>query len=105
MNIRRLCTLIPGSMIPAIQTICRAYGINTGILIGEFGTRLQTDKDRQWFQKLQSYIQAKHLNWTFWSLNPNSGDTGGLLLDDWQTVQQEKQAVLKAIQYPFIVSG
>lgn len=78
---------------------------NTPILIGEFGTRLQTDKDRQWFQKFGSYIQAKHLNWTFWSLNPNSGDTGGLLLDDWLSVQQEKQTVLKTIQYPLIGSG
>jgi endoglucanase len=78
---------------------------NTPILIGEFGTRLQTEKDRQWFQKLGNYIQAKHLNWTFWSLNPNSGDTGGLLLDDWLSVQQEKQNLLKAIQYPFMDSG
>ena len=78
---------------------------NTPVLIGEFGTRLQTDKDRQWFQKFGSYIQAKHLNWTFWSLNPNSGDTGGLLLDDWLSVQQEKQSLLKTIQYPFLGLG
>ena len=78
---------------------------DTPILIGEFGTRLETDKDRQWFQTLESYIQAKHLNWTFWSLNPNSGDTGGLLLDNWLSVHQEKQNILKAIQYPFLSSG
>lgn len=77
---------------------------DTPVLIGEFGTRLETDKDRQWLQKLQTYIRAKHLNWTFWSLNPNSGDTGGLLLDNWTSVQTEKQAILKAIQYPFIGS-
>ncbi|SRR6266498_559705 len=75
---------------------------DTPILIGEFGTRLETDKDRQWFQKFLGYIQAKHLNWTFWSLNPDSGDTGGLLLDDWLNVHQEKQILLKTIQYPFI---
>jgi len=92
--------------LPAVWDSYWGYlAANTPILIGEFGTRLQTDKDRQWFQKLGSYIQAKHLNWTFWSLNPNSGDTGGLLLDDWQSVQQEKQTLLKTIQYPFIDSG
>lgn len=79
--------------------------VDTPILIGEFGTRLETDKDRQWFQEFKSYIQEKRLHWTFWSLNPNSGDTGGLLLDNWQSVQKEKQEVLKAIQYPFIGSG
>jgi endoglucanase len=78
---------------------------DTPILIGEFGTRLETDKDRQWLQTFQSYIQAKHLNWTFWSLNPNSGDTGGLLLDDWTSVHLDKQAILKAIQYPLIGSS
>ena len=77
----------------------------TPILIGEFGTRLETDKDRQWLQKFRSYVQAKRLHWTFWSLNPNSGDTGGLLLDNWVSVQQEKQVLLKTIQYPFIASG
>jgi len=45
------------------------------------------------------------LNWTFWSLNPDSGDTGGLLLDDWQSVHQDKQNALKTIQYPLIDSG
>jgi hypothetical protein len=75
------------------------------ILIGEFGTRLETDKDRQWLEKFRSYIQAKRLNWTFWSLNPNSGDTGGLLRDDWVSVHQEKQDLLKTIQYPSIDGG
>jgi endoglucanase len=75
------------------------------ILIGEFGSRLETEKDRQWFKKFKNYIKAKRLNWTFWSLNPDSGDTGGLLLDDWLSVHQEKQDVLKTIQYPFINSG
>ena len=75
------------------------------ILIGEFGTRLETESDRQWLQKFRSYIQEKHLNWTFWSLNPNSGDTGGLLLDNWESVHREKQEILKTIQYPFIDSG
>jgi endoglucanase len=78
---------------------------DTPILIGEFGTRLETDKDRQWLHTFKSYIQEKRLNWTFWSLNPNSGDTGGLLLDNWQSVQKEKQDLLKTIQYPFIDSS
>ena len=75
------------------------------ILIGEFGTRLQTEQDRQWFQRFSSYIQEKRLHWTFWSLNPNSGDTGGLLLDDWSSVNQEKQNLLKTIQYSFLDSN
>jgi hypothetical protein len=75
---------------------------DTPILIGEFGTRLETEKDRQWLEKLTGYIKVRHLNWTFWSLNPNSGDTGGLLLDDWSSVRLDKQEFLKAIQYPLV---
>jgi endoglucanase len=72
------------------------------VLIGEFGTRYETEKDRQWLQAFQPYIYQKGLSWTFWSFNPDSGDTGGLLQDDWTSIQQPKQTILKKIQYPFI---
>jgi aryl-phospho-beta-D-glucosidase BglC (GH1 family) len=74
------------------------------VLVGEFGTRFETKKDQQWLQAFQNYIQSNELNWTFWSLNPDSGDTGGLLLDNWFSVNQAKQFILKQIQYPFIES-
>jgi len=74
------------------------------VLIGEFGTRYETEKDRQWLQTFQDYIQQNDVSWTFWSLNPNSRDTGGLLLDDWISVNQPKQAILREIQYPLIKS-
>jgi endoglucanase len=72
------------------------------VLVGEFGTRYDTVEDQQWLQTFKGYIQQNKLNWTFWSLNPNSGDTGGLLLDDWNSVHEEKQSILAQIQYPFI---
>jgi endoglucanase len=72
------------------------------ILVGEFGSKLQTTSDQQWFQAFQGYIKQNALNWTFWSLNPDSGDTGGLLADDWITVVQAKEDALKQIQYPFV---
>ncbi len=34
------------------------------------------------------------MSWTWWSWNPNSGDTGGILADDWTTVLQNKVALL-----------
>ncbi len=75
------------------------------ILIGEFGSRLSTASDQIWFDAFADYIRANGLNWTFWSLNPDSGDTGGLYSDDWVTVNQAKQSVLSTIQYPLIGSG
>lgn len=75
------------------------------ILVGEFGTKYQTIKDQQWMDSFKNYIQQNRLNWTFWSLNPDSGDTGGLLQDDWISVDQAKQDILKQIQYAFIDSA
>jgi endoglucanase len=72
------------------------------VLIGEFGSKLETESDRLWLGKLASYIQAKGLSFTFWALNPNSGDTGGLLLDDWHTIDTRKQGYLSPIQAPLL---
>ena len=35
------------------------------------------------------------ISFTFWSWNPNSGDTGGILNDDWTTVNTRKQNILQ----------
>lgn len=72
------------------------------VLLGEFGTKLQTTSDQLWFNALVAYlgVGTDRMGWTFWSWNPNSGDTGGLLMDDWQTVNQAKQGKLATIQFP-----
>ncbi len=70
------------------------------ILVGEFGTRYETESDQQWLQSLAQYIGDNGLSFTFWSLNPDSGDTGGILEDDWQTVREDKMAVLSPILAP-----
>ena len=41
------------------------------------------------------------ISWTYWSWNPNSGDTGGILADDWNTVNQNKVSKLTPIEFPF----
>ncbi|MFO0906974.1 MAG: cellulase family glycosylhydrolase [Isosphaeraceae bacterium] len=83
------------------------------ILIGEFGTKLQSTSDQQWLSKLVQYLQGdldgngsidipsgkQGASWTYWSWNPNSGDTGGVLADDWQTVQQAKVNAVKPVQF------
>jgi aryl-phospho-beta-D-glucosidase BglC (GH1 family) len=42
------------------------------------------------------------MSFTFWSLNPESGDTGGILADDWLTVNQDKMAYLTPILAPLL---
>ncbi len=67
------------------------------VLVGEFGSRLEDPKDLAWFDAFIPYMQELGVSWTFWSLNPNSGDTGGILDDDWQTPIAEKLDLLEPL--------
>jgi endoglucanase len=71
------------------------------VWLGEFGTKLQSTSDQQWLSTLVNYLGkgASGMNWTFWCWNPNSGDTGGILNDDWTTVNQAKQNYLNPIEF------
>ncbi|GAA3549824.1 hypothetical protein GCM10022197_00810 [Microlunatus spumicola] len=69
----------------------------TPVLLGEFGTKLETTSDRQWLAALVAYVRTNKMSFAYWSFNPNSGDTGGLVKDDWTTPQQAKLGVLRPI--------
>jgi endoglucanase len=77
-----------------------ASGGTAPILVGEFGTKYETEADQEWLQSLADYIGENGLSFTYWSLNPDSGDTGGILEDDWQTVREDKMAVLAPVLAP-----
>lgn len=73
------------------------------VLVGEFGGRsVGDDKEGIWQRELVSYLRANDLSYTYWTFNPNSGDTGGILLDDWETVDPDKQTLLSGYQFPLI---
>jgi hypothetical protein len=40
-------------------------------------------------------------SWTYWSWNANSGDSGGILRDDWISVEQAKVNALVPVQFSF----
>lgn len=71
------------------------------VILGEFGGRYGEDgspKDRAWQDMLVQYLVGKRVSSGFyWSWNPNSADTGGLLREDWKTVRQDKLALLKRL--------
>jgi aryl-phospho-beta-D-glucosidase BglC (GH1 family) len=69
------------------------------LLLGEFGiteaNAANTGSiDYKWLTKLMSYLGGT-VDWTFWSWNPDSGDTGGILKDDWATVNTAKYNIIK----------
>ncbi|MDG4765269.1 cellulase family glycosylhydrolase [Solwaraspora sp. WMMD406] len=61
------------------------------LLIGEWGGRYGQDaRQDKWLHALRDLMIDYGIHHTFWSLNPNSGDTGGLLLDDWTSWDEVK---------------
>jgi endoglucanase len=70
------------------------------VLLGEFGTTYRTDSDRQWLKSLVGYLDRTGMSFSYWSFNPNSGDTGGIVADDWRTPQQDKLDALRPILDP-----
>ncbi|MFM7205621.1 MAG: glycoside hydrolase family 9 protein [Planctomycetaceae bacterium] len=89
------------------------------LLFGEFGTTLETASDRAWYEAFVNYLRGdldgdgtvdlavgqQGPSWTYWSWNPNSGDTGGILADDWTTLQMAKLAPLVPVQFTFPAVG
>jgi endoglucanase len=90
--------------LPAIWDRMWGYLVKNNVapvLVGEFGTTLQDPRDETWLRSLMNYLGtgSNGISFTFWSWNPNSGDTGGILNDDWTTVNTRKQNILN----PFLL--
>ena len=85
------------------------------IFIGEMGGHFGLDgqgnltkphrvSETQWMTELVRYIRGSRgaasapaggrMSYAWWSFNPNSGDTGGLVQDDWATAQAPKLTLL-----------
>lgn len=71
------------------------------VIIGEFGGRYGhggDPKDKVWQDALVDYLIGKGMRSAFyWSWNPNSGDTGGILQDDWTSVWTDKVELLERL--------
>lgn len=70
------------------------------VLIGETGSAFETNSDKQWLQDFADFLNAEGgaraynsipLNgWMWWAYNENSGDTGGIVHNQWQDFNWEK---------------
>ncbi|HYH37693.1 MAG TPA: carbohydrate-binding domain-containing protein [Azospirillum sp.] len=79
------------------------------VLVGEFGSRMETAIDQKWMPKLIQYMNGdwdgngtidlkagqQGASWTYWAYSPGSGDTGGIMNDSWQ-VDARKYDAIKA---------
>ena len=65
------------------------------LLIGEWGGHMDGAENQQWMELLRDYMVKNHINHTFWCLNPNSGDTGGLLDSQFKVWDEKKYALFE----------
>lgn len=66
------------------------------LLIGEWGGYMK-DPNLKWMTYMRQLIKENRLNHTFWCFNANSGDTGGLVLDDFKTWDMDKYNFVKEV--------
>ncbi len=66
------------------------------LLIGEWGG-FMTGDNLTWMEYMRQLIGEYHLNHTFWCFNANSGDTGGLVMDDFTTWDEEKYEFVREV--------
>lgn len=70
------------------------------LLMGEWGGFLDEEHDpdgrnRTWMQALRDLMIENRIHHTFWCFNENSGDTGGLVYDNFSTWDEEKYEFVK----------
>lgn len=83
------------------------------LLVGEFGIKNEREANQpagttsaalKWFTDFAAYMKSRKdgYSWTYWAWNPNSGDTGGILQNNWNDVHQWKLDLLEDLQAPMI---
>jgi endoglucanase len=72
------------------------------VLLGEFGGAVGNTTEGVWQSTLVAFLKAHHISYTYWCWNPNSGDTGGVLNNDWTTMDQAKLNLLHTYQAPLL---
>lgn len=75
------------------------------LLIGEWGGHMDGGDNEKWMTLLRDYMINNHINHTFWGLNPNSGDTGGLLGYDFATWDDEKYNMFEESLWQTLETG
>ncbi|RYF08132.1 MAG: hypothetical protein EOO40_08025, partial [Deltaproteobacteria bacterium] len=86
------------------------------VAVGEFGSKFTEANDVAAMKDISTYLRntgdaadGRHTAidaWFYWSWNANSGDTGGLIGDDWVTLQWTKLNYLKELGLkPFSNAG
>jgi endoglucanase len=76
------------------------------VVLGELGARsVGQDVEGTWQRTLIAYLKANRIGYWYWAWNANSGDTGGVLQDDWKSVNATKLRVIQSYVWPLLAGG
>jgi endoglucanase len=95
--------------LPAIWQKHWAYLQQQGtapVLLGEFGGR-STGQDAEgvWQRTLVAFLHLHGISYIYWAWNADAGDTGGILQDDWTTVNQNQVCWLLGVACRQLIRG
>lgn len=75
-----------------------SFAVAPGEFGGKYGHNGGDPDDITWQNSIIDYFKTKKIcNFFYWTWNPNSGDTGGILQDDWINIWQDKYDNLKRL--------
>jgi len=87
--------------LPAIWQKHWAYLHKNGtapVFVGEFGWRsMGQDAEGMWQRTLVAFMHRQGMSYAYWTWNPDSEDTGGILQEDWTTINQSKVCSLLGV--------
>lgn len=88
------------------EGFCRGICKTFPVAVGEFGSRFEDSDDLDSMRDIANYfnnhdaVDGRHKaikHWFYWSWNPNSGDTGGLVDDHWKDIIWDKIDYLSTV--------
>ena len=65
------------------------------LFMGEWGGFMDGDRNEAWMVYLRDFMIEHRIHHTFWCFNENSGDTGGLVYDNFGKWDEEKYALVE----------
>jgi len=72
------------------------------LYVGEFAIKDPGGKEEVWFNTFIAFMGEKGYSWSYRCWNPNSSNTGGILTDDWTTINEWKMKKLRPYLAPEI---
>jgi aryl-phospho-beta-D-glucosidase BglC (GH1 family) len=64
------------------------------LLLGEFGSGMETLRDRQWADEIARYIDDQQMDWAYFAFNANGLPYMGVLNADWTTLNPSRETYL-----------